>query len=95
MVTNHGTKMFIVKNDKKGRRFISSAKKFYKKKGFKVRLLGRHHDRKRVEREQGRPVGSYIASIPLKFSERIAFYVYGNNPPIYKEKIGNWKEEFK
>jgi len=82
-----------VKNDKNGQKFIKELRAFYKEKGFKVRLLGRHHDRKRVERELGRPVGSFIASIPVKYSERIVIYVYGSNPPTFRLKVDSWQKE--
>jgi len=91
----NSNKVAELKNDEKGLKKLKKIKDFYKSKGFKVRVMGRHSDRKRIEREHGVPRGSYTSFIPLMYAERLAVYVYGENLPIFRNRITNWREELK
>ena len=80
---------------------IVRLKQWYKDKGCKVRLRGRHSDRVGLYRRMGWPYTSQM-EIPVAHAEEIAFYAYVKGgreapprAPVFQD-LGNmnWKDYY-
>ena len=67
-------RMFLVENDAAGRFFIEMLRQTLCRDTYKLRIRGRHRNRKKMAKKKGISL-NYTNDVPLKYADRFAVYI--------------------